>query len=173
MIIIIIIIIIKGHRKKKAENIFQEFVESRSKDLHYRNKQTYFSLAKVYWYLLLFSHLVVSNSLQPHEVQHSSFPCPSLSPGVHADLSIELVMPSSHPATSSSAIPFSSCPQYFPASGSFPTSQFFTSGGQSIRASASASLLPMNIQDWFPLGWTGLISLLSKRLLRVFSSSTV
>ena len=78
-----------------------------------------------------------------------------------------------HPIILSSVIPFSSCPQPLPASGSFPVSQFFTSGGQNIRASASASVLPMNIQDWFPLGWTGWISLQSKGLSRVFSNTTV
>ena len=78
-----------------------------------------------------------------------------------------------HPTISSSVIPFSSCLQSFPASGSFPKSQFFTLGGQSIRVSASASVLPLNIQDWFPLGWTGWISLLSKGLSRVFSNTTV
>ena len=76
-----------------------------------------------------------------------------------------------HPAISSSVVPFSSCPQFLPASGSFPMSQLFSSGGQSIGASASASVLPMNIQGWFPLEWTGLISLLSRGLLRVFSST--
>ena len=78
-----------------------------------------------------------------------------------------------HPTISSSVIPFFSCLQSFPASGSFPMSQFFTSSGQSIGVSASASVLPMSIQDWFPLGWTGWISLQSKRLLRVFSNTTV
>ena len=78
-----------------------------------------------------------------------------------------------HPTISSSVIPFSSCPQSFPASGSFPVSQFFTSGGQSIEVSGSASVLPMNTQDWSPLGWTGWISLLSKELSRVFSNTTV
>ena len=78
-----------------------------------------------------------------------------------------------HPTILSSVIPFSSCLQSFPASGSFPVSQFFASGGQSIGVSASASVFLMNIQDWFPLGWTGLISLQSKGLLRVFSNTTV
>ena len=78
-----------------------------------------------------------------------------------------------HPTFSSSVVPFSSCPQSFPALGSFPMSQFFTSGGQSIGVSASASVLPVNIQDWFPLGWTGLIALQSKELSRVFSNTTV
>ena len=85
-------------------------------------------------------------------------------------LSIESVMPSNHP---SSVVPFSSCLQSFPESGSFPMSQFFASGGQSIRVSASLSVLPMNTQDWSPLGWTGWISLQSKGLARVFSNTTV
>ena len=121
--------------------------------------------------LLLFSCSVVSDSLQPQGLQHARLPCPSLSLGVYSDLmSIESMMPSNYP---SSAIPFSSCPQSFPASGSFPVTQFFTSGGQSIGVSASASVFPMNIQGWFPLGLTGLISLLSKGLSRVFSITTV
>ena len=104
-----------------------------------------------------FNRSVVSNSLQPHESQHTRPPCPSPNPGVHPDS-----CPSSpwcHPAISSSVVPFSSWPQSLPASGSFPMSQFFASSGQSIRASASTSVLPMNIQDRFPLGLTGLISL--------------
>ena len=109
-----------------------------------------------------FSHSVVSNSLQPHGVQHASLPCPI--PGVYS-----ITCPS-HPLLS---IPFSSCLQSFPASGSFQMCQFFISDGQSIGVSVSALVLPMNIQDWFPLGWTGWISLLSKRLSRVFSNTTV
>ena len=104
----------------------------------------------------------MSNSLQPHESQHASPPCPSPTPGVHPDS-----RPSSqwcHPAISSSVTPLSSCPQSFPASGSFPMRQFFASGGQSIWVSASASVFPMNIQDWFPLGLTDWIFLLSKGL---------
>ena len=118
-----------------------------------------------------FSHSVVSDSLRPHESQHARPPCPSRTPGVYSN-----PCPSSrwcHPAISSSVVPFSSCPQSLQASGSFPTSQLFTSGGQSIGASASASVLPMNTQDWSPLGWTGWISLQSKGLSRVFSKSTV
>ena len=113
----------------------------------------------------------MSSSLRPHRLQHARLPCPSPSPRACSDS-----YPSSrwrHPAISSSVIPFSSCLQSFPASGSFPVSQFFSSGGQSIGASASASVLPMNIQGWFPLGLTGLISLQSKGLLRAFSSTTV
>ena len=115
-----------------------------------------------------FSHSVMSNLLQPHKLQHSSPPYPSPAPGVHPN-----PCPLSrwcHPTISSSVIPFSLCPQSFPASGSFPMSQLFTSVGQSIGVSASASVLPMNIQDWSPLGWTGWISLQSKGLSRVFSA---
>ena len=107
--------------------------------------------------LLLCSHSVVSDSLWPHGLQHSRLPCPSTTPGACSNSS-----PWSrwcHPTISSSVVPFSSRLQSFPASGSFPRSQFFTSGGQSIRTSASASVLNINIQDWFPLGLTGLISL--------------
>ena len=109
----------------------------------------------------------MSDSSRPHELQHARPPCPSPAPGVHPN-----PCPSSwwcHPTISSSVIPFSSCPQSFPASGSFPMSQLFELRGQSIRASASASVLPMNLQGWFPLGWTGRISLLSKGLSRVSS----
>ena len=122
-------------------------------------------------YLLLFSHSVMSNSLWPHGLQHARLPCPSLPPGVCSNS-----CPLSqwrHPTISSSVTPFSSCLQFFPASRPFPMNQLFTSGSQSIGASASASVLPMNIQGWFPLGWTGLISLKSKGLSRVFSSTTV
>ena len=118
-----------------------------------------------------FSLSVMSDSLQPHELQHARPPYPSPTPRVHPN-----PCPLSqwcHPTISSSVVPFSSCPQSFPASGSFQMSQFFTSGGQNIGVSASASVLPMSIQDWFPLGWTGWISLQSKGLLRVFSNTTV
>ena len=104
-------------------------------------------------------------------LQHARLPCQSPTPGAYSNS-----CPWSqwcHPTISSSVIPLSSCPQSFPASGSFQMSQFFSSGGQSIGVSASSSFLPMNIQDWFPLGWTGWISLLSKGLSRVFSSTTV
>ena len=114
---------------------------------------------------------VVSDTLRAHESQHARPPCPSLTPGVHSDS-----CPSSqwcHPAISSSVVPFSSCPQSLPTSESFPMSQLFTWGGQSIGVSASASVLPMNTQDWSPLGWTGLIFLQSKGLSRVFSNTTV
>ena len=114
---------------------------------------------------------VMSDSLWPHGLQHARPPCPSPTPRVYSNL-----CPLSrwcHPTISSSVVPFSCCLQSFPASGSFPMSQFFTSGGQSIGISASTLVLPMNIQDWFPLGWTGQISLQSKRLSRVFSNNTV
>ena len=108
-------------------------------------------------------------TLRPQGLQHARLPCPSASPRISSDS-----CPSSqwcHPTISSSVIPFSSCLQSFPASKSFPMSQLFTSGGQSIGA--LASVLPMNIHDWFPLGWTGLISLQSKGLSRVFPNTTV
>ena len=114
---------------------------------------------------------VVSDSFWPHESQHARPPCPSQAPGGYSNL-----CPLSrwcHPAISSSLIPFSSCPQSLPASGSFPMSQLFAWGGKSIGVSASASVLPMNTQDWSPSGWTGWISLQSKGLLRVFSNTTV
>ena len=108
---------------------------------------------------VLFSHSVVSNSLRLHELQHARLPCPSPAPGAY---------PNSRPLSrwchltiSSSVVPFSSCPQSFPASGSFPVSQLFASGGQNIGVSASTSVLPVNTQDWSPLGWTGWISLQS------------
>ena len=118
-----------------------------------------------------FSRSVVSDPLRPHELQHARPPCPSPTPGVCSNS-----RPSSrwcHPAISSSVVPFSSCPQSLPASVSFPLSQLFAWGGQSIGVSASASALPMNTQDWSPLGWTGWISLQSKGLSRVFSHTTV
>ena len=118
-----------------------------------------------------FSRSVVSDSLRPHELQHARPPCPSSTPGAHSN-SCPL-SPWCHPTISSSVIPFSSCLQSFPASRSFPVSQFFASGGQSIGVSAWTSVLPMNIQEWTPLGWTGWISLKSKRLSRVFSNTTV
>ena len=118
-----------------------------------------------------FSHWVVYNTLWPHWPQHARPPCPSPAPGDCSDSC--RWSPWCHPTISSSVVPFSSCLQPFPASGSFPKSQFFAPGGQSIGASASASVLPMNIQDWFPLGWTGCISLQSKGLSRIFSTTAV
>ena len=134
---------------------------------------TYF--IKLYYYYkkhsIQISLSVMFDSLPPHGPQHISRPCPSPTPGVYSNS-----CPLSrwcHPTISSSVVPFSSCLQSFPASGSFPMSQFFTSGGQSIGVSASASVLPMNIQDWLPLGWTNWIFLQSKGLSRVFSNTTV
>ena len=127
--------------------------------------------AAVYISSVQFSCSVVSDSVRPHGLQHSRLPCPSPAPRVCSNS-----CPLSwwyHPAVSSSVIPFSSCLQSFPASGSFPVSQFFPSGGQNIGASASATVLPMNIQDWSPLEWTGWISVQSKGLSRVFSSTTL
>ena len=118
-----------------------------------------------------FSRSVVSDSLRPHELQHARPPCPSPTPGVHPN-SCALSW-WCHPAISSSVVPFSSCPQSLPAWGSFPMSQLFAWGGQSTGVSASASVLPMNTQDWSPLGWTDWISLQSKGLSRVFSNTTV
>ena len=118
-----------------------------------------------------FSCSVVSDSLRPHESQHARPPCPSPTPGVQPNSCASSWW--CHPAISSSIVPFSSCPQLLPASGSFPMSQLFAWGGQSIGVSASASVLPMNTQDWSPFGWTGWISLQSKGPVRVFSSTTV
>ena len=152
-------------------------------EIHIWGKHLKIFLAKYLWYCFFlfliffsgrsvqFSHLVVSDSLRPHELQHVRPPCPSPTPGVHPN-----PCPLSqwcHPTISSPVIPFSSCPQSFPASGSLRMSQLFPSGGQSIGVSASTSVLPMTTQDWSPLGWTGWISLQSKGLSRVFSNTTV
>ena len=113
----------------------------------------------------------MSHSLRPHGLQHTRLPCPSPTPRVYSNS-----CPLSrwcHPAVSSSVVLFSSCPQSLPDSGSFPMSQLFSWGGQNIGVSASASVLPVNTQDWPPLGWTGWISLQSKGLSRVFSNTTV
>ena len=121
--------------------------------------------------LLLFSRSVMSNSLRPYGLQHTRLPYPSPSPRACSNS-----CPSSqrcHPIISSSVVPFSSCLQSFLASGSFPMSWLFPSGGESIGASVSASVLPVSIQDWFPLGLTGLISLQSKGFSRVFFNTTV
>ena len=122
------------------------------------------------WNSVQFSHSVMSDSLKPHGLQHARPPCPSPTPRACSN-SCPLSK-RCHLTISSFVVPFSSCLQSFPASGSFPISQFFASGGQSIGVLASASVLPMNIQDWFPLGLIGLISLMSKGLSRVFSKSS-
>ena len=128
-------------------------------------------LYRVFHSINQFSCSVMSNSLRPCELQHARPPCPSPTPGVHPNQ-----CPLSrccHPTITSSVVPFSSCPQAFPASGSFQMSQLFTWGGQSIGVWALASVLPMNTQDWSPLAWTGWISLQSKGLSRVFSNTTL
>ena len=121
--------------------------------------------------IVQFTSSVVSDSLRPHESQHARPPCPSPTPGVYSNS-----CPSSrwcYPGISSSVVPFSSCPQSLPASGSFPMSQLFAWGGQSSGISASASVLSMNTQDWSPSEWTGWISLQFKGLSRVFSNTIV
>ena len=132
--------------------------------MHFKKHQIIFSSFQ-------FSHSVVSDSLRPHELQHTRPSCPSPTPGACSNS-----CPLSgwcYPTISSAVIPFSSCLQSFPSSGSFPMSQSFASGGQSIGASASTLVVPKIIQDWFPLGLTGWISLQSKGLSRVFSNTTV
>ena len=129
------------------------------------------TIAKIFIGSYQFNCSVMSNILQPHGLQHVKLLC--LSPAPEVCLNSCWSSQWCHPTISSFVITFSSCLQSFPTSGSFPRSQFFTSGGRSIGASALASVLPMNIQDWFPLGLTGLISLQSKGLLRVFSNTTV
>ena len=129
------------------------------------------SLSLILTFSVQFICSVMSNSLRPHGLQHARPPCPLPTPGVYPN-----PCPLSrwcHPTISSSIAPFSSCPQSFPASGSFQMSQLFASGGQSIGVSASTSVLPVNIQDWFPLGLTGLISLQSKGLSGVFFNTIV
>ena len=132
---------------------------------------TYLSVTISDHSLVQFSRSVMSNSLQPHGLQYTRPPRPSITPGAYSNS-----CPLSqwcHPIISSSIIPFSSCLQSLPESGSFPMSHFFASDGQSIGVSASSSVLPMNIQDCFHLGWTGWIFLQSKGLSRVFSNTTV
>ena len=137
----------------------------------------YMMRLKTFWHIQLkiihsvqFSHSVVFDSLRFHEPQHARPPCPSPTPGVHPNSCASSWW--CHPTISSSVVPFSSCLQSLPASKSFPVSQLFTSGGQSIGVSASTSVLPMNTQDW-SLGWTSWISLQSKGLSRVFSNTIV
>ena len=125
----------------------------------------------MYFSSVQFTCSVLSDSLRPHESQHARPPCPSPTPGVYPNS-----CPLSwwcHPVISSSVVPFSSCPQSLPASGSFPMSQLFTWGGQSIGVPALASVLPKNSQDWSPLWWTGWISLQYQGLSRVFFNTTV
>ena len=138
-----------------------------SSSLEYHKIQQFWN----HWKSVQFSYSVVCDSLRPHESQHARPPCPSPTPGVHANS-----RPSSqwcHPAISSSVVPFSSCPQSLPASESFPKSQLFAWGGQSTGVSALASFLPKKSQGWSPSEWTGWISLQFKGLSRVFSNITV
>ena len=123
------------------------------------------------FYSVQFSLSVVSDSLQPHGLQHTRLPCPSPTPGAYSNS--RPLSQWCHPTISSSVIPFASCLQSLPASASVSVSQLFTSGALSIGVSALASVLPMDMQDWFPLGCTGWISLQSKGLSRVFSNTTV
>ena len=135
------------------------------------NEYTFLSFLWLSKISVQFTRSVMSDSLWPHGLLHARLHCPLPTPG--ACLNSCPLSRWCHPTISSSVAPFSSCPQSFPGSRSFPMNGLFASGGQSIRASASASVLPMNIQGWFPLGLIGLISLLSKGLSRVFSSTTV
>ena len=145
----------------------QTFLQRRHTD----GQKIYKKMFNVAVYSVQFSCSVVSDSLWPHGPQHSRPLCPSPTPRVH--LNPCPLSQGYNPTISSSVVPFSSCPQSFPASGSFPMSQLFASGAQSIGVSASTSVLPMNTQDWFPSGWTGWISFQPKGLSRVFSSTTV
>ena len=156
----------KGAEKKQSEN---QDSDGKRKDILFIWGARLFS--SVQFSSVQFSRSVISDSLRPHESQQARLPCPSQTPRVYSDS-----CPLSrwcHPTISSSVVPFSSCPQSLPASGSFPMSQLFSWGGQSTGVSASASVLPMNTQDWSPLAWTGCISLQSKGLSRVFSNITV
>ena len=128
-------------------------------------------MTKWHGIILLFTHSLVFDSLGCHGLQHTRLPCLSPTPGACSDS--RPLSQSCHPMISSSVVPFSSCPQSLSASEPFPMSQLFTWGGQSIGVSALASVLPKNTQDWSPLGWTGWISLQSKRLSGIFSNTTV
>ena len=140
-------------------------------ELWTQNSHTIWLMAVDNIYVVQFSHSVMSNSLRPHGLRHTRLPFPSPTPGVYSNS--YTLSQWCHPTISSSVVPFSSHLQSFPAPGSFQMSQFFASSGQSIGVSGSASVLPMNIQDWFPLGLTCLISLQSKGLSTVFSNTTV
>ena len=128
-------------------------------------------LFKAKQYSVQFSHSVMSNSLWPHGLQHARPPCPSPTPGIYSNSC--LLGQQGHPTISSSVIPSSSLLQSFSTTGFLQMNHCFTSGGQSTEVSALTSVLPVNIQDWFPLGWTGWISLKSKGFLRVFSNTTI
>ena len=148
-----------------------KMIQELGKRMDSQNKKLQEVFIKNILSLVQFNHSVVSGSLPPHGLQHARLPCPWPTPSVCSNS-----CPSSqwcHPTISSSVIPFCSCLQSCPASGSFLMSQFFTSGGQTIGAPVSASFLPMNIQDWFPLGLTGLITWQARGLSIVFSNNTV
>ena len=154
-----------------SRELMKGIKKSQSDSPHWPRNLEQVNLSVPQFHHFQFSRSFMSDSLWPHGLKHARLPWPSPSPAVCSN-SCPLSQ-RCHPTISSSVVPFSSCFQSFPASESFPMSQFFTSGGQSIAASASASVLLMNIQDWFPLGLTGLNSLQSKGLSRVFSNATV
>ena len=159
------------HEKKNINPSSQVLGFSYSISPTYIMKPIYITVVGTWVSSVQFSFAIVSNSLRPRGLQHTRLPCPSSTAGAYSNS-----CPLSrwcHPTISSSVIPFSSCLQSFPSSGCFQMSQFFKSGGQSVGVSVSASFLPMNIQDWFPLEWTGWIYLKSKGLSRVFSNTTV
>ena len=141
------------------------------KELLINKQHVTFDLSLWIYISVQFSHSVMSDSLQSHESQHARPPCPSPTPGVHSDS--RPLSQWCHPAISSSVIPFSSCPQFLPASKSFLMSQLFAWGGQSTGVSALASFLPKKSQGWPPSEWTGWVSLQSKGLSRVLSNITV
>ena len=143
----------------------------KKKNTHTHKKTSDLFFPRIHQRSVQFSHSVMSNSLEPHESKHTRPPCPSPTPGVHSNSC--LLSRWCYPTISFSVVPFSSCPQFLPESESFPMSQLFAWGGQSIGISASASVPPMNVQDWSLLEWTGWISLQSKGLSRVFSNTTV
>ena len=145
---------------------YQSFLISLSQGKRNKSKISKWDLSSVQ-----FRHSVMSDSLWPHESQHARPPCPIPTPGVHINSCAS--SPWCHPTISSSVIPFSSCPESLPASGSFPVSQLFPWGSQSIGVSASAWVLPMNIQDWSPLGWTGWISTLKSLLQHHGSKASI
>ena len=160
--------------KEKLKNLLMKVKEESKKTGLKFNIQKTKIMASSHICSVQFSRSVMSDSLLPHESQHARPPCPSPTPGVRPNPCP--LCRWCHPAISSSAVPFFSCPQSFlilSVSGSFQMSQLFASGGQSMGVSTSASIIPMNIHDWFPLGLTGLISFLSRGLSRVFSNTTI
>ena len=160
-----------GKQLQKAFHKRHDNGENPQESIRHHEGNRNHSCGEMSFHSAQFSHSVLSDSLWPHELQHARLPCPSPTPGAYSNSSPLCWW--CHPTISSSVVPFSSHLQSFPASGSFLMSQLFSSGSQGIRASASASVLPMNIQGWFPLGLTGWISLQYKGLSRVFSNTTV